>query len=474
MEPTTSGPRMTSGMQRIFLASLALVAEMALLLNPLGCAQIQVAGHRAWTGIASLGSTSPAQPSEPTHQQGQPTQGQVREDVVRFAQSFFAILSQAFDSIQRSTKSPEMRLRVQQPKVAYCNALVDIALGPQPEANLLDMVVLVTLLHAVVKDYWVPQVYGASGEPLLAATEHGEKEIWSIASELLSPGQQQALAALIAQWRANHPKQVYVAEVRLGTFAKEFGSTAVAPLEHTSRFLPEVAEATRSIDEFRLLSERLLLYMQQAPALFVMQAQLGEYELAAEQETRDLLNSVTTFSQASDRVAKSVESLPAAVAAERRAAIVQLMTAVAAEREQALNQAVNHFKSEEKALFAELQSSNQPSRELLGEMKVTLATAVQLVSQVRGSLDAFDKLAVKMGWASPNSPPFEIKDYQRAAAELGQTARDLTELTRESRATVTTWIWLAALAAAAVILFAAATVVTAALVYRRLARPSNL
>ena len=88
--------------------------------------------------------------------------------------------------------------------------------------------------------------------------------------------------------------------------------------------------------------------------------------------------------------------------------------------------------------------------------------------------DAFDKLAVKMGWASPNSPPFEIKDYQRAAAELGQTARDLTELTRESRATVTTWIWLSALATAAVILFAAATVVTAELVYRRLARPSNL
>jgi hypothetical protein len=204
-----------------------------------------------------------------------------------------------------------------------------------------------------------------------------------------------------------------------------------------------------------------------------MEAQLGEYEFAAQQETKDLLNSVTTFSQAADRVAKSVETMPANIAAQRRAALEQLMTAVAVERRQAIDQALDRFKAEEKALFASLQASERPSRELLGETKMTLATAVQLVTQVNSSLDAFDKLAVKMGWATPNSPPFEIKDYQKAAAEFGQTARDLTELTRESRATVTTWIWLAALAIAGLILFAAATVVTAALIYRRLARPVN-
>jgi hypothetical protein len=455
-------------MKRKSPATLLVAAQIALLLTAMaGCARIRQAGDQAWTSLASGGETKQQSPHP-----NQVTQAQVREDVVRFAHSYFAALSQAFDSVQREARSPEARLAVAQPKVAYCNALVDIALGPQPEANLLDMVVLATLLHGVMKDYWVPKVYGRSGLPLLEVTQHGKEEIWSTAREILSPEQQRSLSGLIARWRADHPNQMYVAEVRLQSFAREFGNNAVAPLERTS-LLPEVADATRSIDEFRLLSERLLLYMQEAPALFRMEAQLGEYEFAAQQETREVLNSITTFSRAADRVASSVETMPANIAAQRRATIEQLMTAVAVERRQAIDQVLDRFKAEEKALFASLQASERPSRELVGETKIMLATAVQLVTQVNSSVGAFDKLAVKMGWANTNSPPFEIKDYQKAAAEFGQTARDLTELTRESRDTVKMWIWLAAAAIAGLILFAAATAVGATLIYRRLVRPVN-
>ncbi len=102
-------------------------------------------------------SGASGEPGHQSHYQGQHTQAQLREDVVRFAHSYFAVLSQAFDSVQREARSPEARLAVVEPKVKYCNALIDIALGPQPEANLLDMVVLATLLHDVMKDYWVPR-----------------------------------------------------------------------------------------------------------------------------------------------------------------------------------------------------------------------------------------------------------------------------------------------------------------------------
>ncbi|HUA34456.1 MAG TPA: hypothetical protein VMA09_12680 [Candidatus Binataceae bacterium] len=398
------------------------------------------------------------------------TQAQVRQDVVRFASSYFASLTQAFDSVERAARTPDERVMVADPKVKYCNALIDIALGPKPEANLLDMVVLATLLHDVMKDYWVPKVYGASGQPLLAATERGKQDIWAIADTILTTAQQRSLADLIARWRADHPDQIYVAEVRLQSFTKEFGTNAVAGLER-STLLPEVADATRSIDEFRLLSERLLLYLQEAPALFRMEAQLGEYQIAAQQETKDLLNSVTTFSQAADRVANSVETMPENLGEQRRVAIEQLMTAVANERRQALDQVFDRFKTEEAALFASLKASQRPSQELLGATQATLATALQLVSQVNHSLDAFDRLALKMGWETPNSPPFQINDYQKAAEQLGQTARDLTTLTRESRATLRSSIWLATLALAGLILFAAAIALTAVLIYRRLTHP---
>jgi uncharacterized membrane protein YoaK (UPF0700 family) len=76
-----------------------------------------------------------------------------------------------------------------------------------------------------------------------------------------------------------------------------------------------------------------------------------------------------------------------------------------------------------------------------------------------------------MGWENPNSPPFQIQNYEQAAQQLGRTARDLTNLTRESNDTIKDSIWLATLALASLILFAAARVLTTAVIYRRLTRP---
>jgi hypothetical protein len=129
--------------------------------------------------------------------------------------------------------------------------------------------------------------------------------------------------------------------------------------------LPEVADATRSIDEFRLLSERLLLYMQAAPGLFRMEAQLGEYQFAAQQETKDLLNSITAFSQAADRMATSAEMMPANIAAEPRA---RDRAADDCARERAPPGSRPGLRPlqerRETALFASLKTSERPSQEL--------------------------------------------------------------------------------------------------------------
>jgi hypothetical protein len=145
------------------------------------CADLNGAGGHPWM---SLGSHQ----SEDVPRGGHAlTEAQVREDVVRFASSYFASLTEAFDAVERAARTPDARLMVADPKVKYCNALIDIALGPNPQTDLLDMVVLSTLLHDVKKDYWVPRVYGASGQPLLIATEQGKQDIWSIADKILTP-----------------------------------------------------------------------------------------------------------------------------------------------------------------------------------------------------------------------------------------------------------------------------------------------
>lgn len=448
-------------------SSQVIAMQVCLLVGVTGCTRVQQKGDQSLAVVASLGSAPGG--GAPNHV----TQGQIREDVVRFAQSYIGMLSQALDSIQRQAKTAEERVTVQQAKVAYGNALVDIATGLKPEANLLDLVVFATLLHTVVKEYWVT-VYGPSSALLVETTKTGKAEIWSVADQILSVQQRAGLSALIARWRAEHPKQVYVGEVRISTFAKEFGNQAVAPVENISQLLPEVSEATRSLDEFRLLAERMLLYMQAAPTLIQMEAELAQDRFAAAPETRELLASIVAFRQTADRTQKLLETMPAAVAAERRAAIEQLMAAVTAERRQAITQTIEQFKSEETAFFSNLKSSEQPSREFLGDLKHTMATAVELVSDVNVTLNEFDKVARAVGLAGPQPLQFQITQYQKAAVDMGQAARNLTELMRESRIAVNTWIVMLTLAAAAIIVLTAAAIVASMLIYRRMVKAWNL
>ena len=453
---------------RLGMRSTLVIAGHVFLLAALtGCARVQHQGDQSLAVIASLGSAPAAGVTNHA------TQGQIREDVVRFAQSYIGMLSQALDSIQLQAKTPDERVTVQQAKVAYGNALIDIATAPKPAANLLDMVVFATLLHTVVKEYWVT-VYGPGSALLLETTKTGQTEIWSIADQVLSVEQRATLSTLIARWRAEHPKQVYVGEVRISTFAQEFGSEAVAPVENVSQLLPEVSEATRSLDEFRLLAERMLLFMQAAPTLIRMEAELAQDRFAAQPETRELIASIVAFSQAADRSQKLLETMPAAVAVERRAAIEQLMAAIAAERRQAITQTIGRFKSEETAFFANLKSSEQPSREFLGDLKHTMATAVELVADVNVTLNEFDRVARAVGLTSPQPLQFQITQYQNAAVDMSQAARNLTELMRESRGAVNTWIVLLTLAAAAIIVLTAAAIVASMLVYRRLVKAWNI
>ena len=148
-------------------STLVIAVHVFLLVALTGCARVQHQGDQSLAVVASLGSAPGAGVTNHA------TQGQIREDVVRFAQSYIGMLSQALDSIQLQAKTPDERVTVQQAEVAYGNALIDIATGPKPAANLLDMVVFATLLHTVVKEYWAT-VYGPSSALLLETTKTGQ------------------------------------------------------------------------------------------------------------------------------------------------------------------------------------------------------------------------------------------------------------------------------------------------------------
>jgi len=452
---------------------LAIALSGASLLGA-GCASLPWSSATRSAQIASLGAGG----AGGSGAGGRITQAELREDVVRFAKSSIATYTQALNAIQETTDSRKARLAAQRLKVRFGNALVDIAMGPSPEANLLDAVAFARLTRAAVEGYWAPTVFGASGEGLVLAMKRVEAESFALANSVLSPEQVATLHQLIERWQAEHPDQTIVASVRLEGFAKEFGDEAVASLRLPAGLLPEVAEASRSVDEIRLLSERLLLFLQAAPGLMRNEAEVAAYELAELPEVTDLIATSDRLGTSADQLTQSLQRLPGLVTSERRVAIDQLMNRVSTERE---------------ALVASLASGEGPTREMLQELRQTLAAASELASGIRAGLAEYDRVATHAGWSpdDPFSPPFEIRDYQQTFAELGRTAANLNSLVvsidralgtsvdegppgrfpallRDLDGTVKGWITRLALVGVGIVVFAlAGGVVAARFIHRR-------
>ncbi len=121
---------------------------------------------------------------------GKLTEAQLRLSLMRFADRFAQAVSHASDRIEREAETPDLRLAALEGKLAYVTSALDIAVGPYPFVNLMDMVAFVTLSRIQIEKYWIPNVYGASGEELLEVFRRHESEIWSLSNQVLTPEQQ--------------------------------------------------------------------------------------------------------------------------------------------------------------------------------------------------------------------------------------------------------------------------------------------
>ena len=95
----------------------------------------------------------------------------------------------------------------------------DIAVGPNPDVALLDLLVLSSLQRWSFSKHWaatgVPEPHVRRVEEKLRLAE---ATAWKSASAVLTDAQQQALRSLIDEWIREHPDQMVVAYVRFIEF----------------------------------------------------------------------------------------------------------------------------------------------------------------------------------------------------------------------------------------------------------------
>lgn len=247
------------------------------------------------------------------------TERQLQTEIMVFADQFTMIFWQAMDEIHRSDLEPEKKLMVEYNKLLYISSAMSIAAQPSPVASLLDMITFVRLGHQAVEAYWMPDVYGPAGQPLLDAYQRLEDDVWKLAAMVLSDSQQQTLREMIDNWRQEHPNQWYVSDIRLQDFSSA-RSRPVHPVSTEAQgLIDSIKKTILKVDEALLVAERALYLGERMPRLITLQTELLIDQVTENPMINQLAVDFNKFQKTSDQLGQTIKNLPGNITAERMA-----------------------------------------------------------------------------------------------------------------------------------------------------------
>ena len=213
---------------------------------------------------------------------------QLRGFLMDFADRYMQMVGQAADALQKENQDPDARTAIQSIKLFPCSAAFSIAIDANPHMALLNMEVLVHLQGSVWRDE-APKKFGVKAASLLNVQTELENDIDVITLKVLKPEQLEELKTLVTEWRTEHPDQRYVSYIRFSDFSgmsphrhgKTTSLLSIAGLLSALQVV-NIDEATRSVDQARMVAERTIYLSQRIPTILRWQTEMLFYELAKE------------------------------------------------------------------------------------------------------------------------------------------------------------------------------------------------
>jgi hypothetical protein len=331
---------------------------------------------------------------------------EVQQKLLRFADEYSMQMVSGVDALQRGTNALTPG-KVLETKIEISSETWAIAAGPNAVADLLDMTVFVTVTRMAIEDYWQPKVFGDSALPLLAYSRNAEAQIWDLAGTVLTPKQQQELRRSIAIWHSQNPLPEGLVAARALGFAEQIAEAnkadETAPGSVFSLLMIDplagVNPAVREIAQTRMFAERALFVSQKMPMLLRWQTELLSINAVEMPAVQQVVANSTQIAAAMARFAAVAEKLPDQVSTER----AEILKALQAQEK---------------------------------DVASLMASGTQMSDSLNTTLTTFDALMQRFGVGETNrdvpppanAEPFRIQDYTQTAAQLGATARQLTEL----------------------------------------------
>lgn len=333
---------------------------------------------------------------------------ELQSQLLRFADNYLDAVQPTIGRLLQTDVEPAQRRHVLQRRISMTEDVVAVATGSNTFANLLDMVILVTLNRMNVEDFWMPKRFGASAKPLLLVSRDAEKEIWRIAATALKKEQIEELREGIRVWHDQHPEGRSPRDVGALGFSSEIARMSrIDQRKAASVFnlllidpLVDLDPATRELANTRLFAERGLFLARHLPTLMRWQMELLAVQTAEMPQTEQLLASTSQLSQSAERFSRVSERLPTVIGTERE------------------------------RILAALKSEREGLTMLAAQSKEAMATGKQMSDAVDATLKTFQEVVQQLESipSDPRSEPFRIQDYTAAAAQMNTTAQRLLEL----------------------------------------------
>jgi hypothetical protein len=214
------------------------------------------------------------------------SQVELQQNIQRVATVFMDRVAQSGERVTGDAPQAAHERALLRHVLLYNASVLDIATGPFPELNTLDMLVFSMLCRGALEQHWIPESLGNDGKPLLAAFTDLEHDLWDIAPKILDPEEKQRLREIVAEWKQANPKQFRVEGVRFQEFS-EFAGTSESERARKARgLLRKVQAATQVADQALLMGERAFFVAHRLPFLIRLQGRIGVQETISDSLAR--------------------------------------------------------------------------------------------------------------------------------------------------------------------------------------------
>lgn len=344
----------------------------------------------------------------------------------RFVDDSLARSGQALDACAERLDTDAGRAEVLRLKLVCGSSLISVVSGPNPTANLLDLVSVSVLSRLSVQDYWMKRTNGVAFQPWLDASRVLETNVWQLSAQFLKPEQVDELRQGIMQWYARTPEMRTAFFARPQAFAsmvrttKEKGAEmnsvfSLVNLDPTAGLDPAVREVTRT----RLFAERAMFTMQRMPFLLRLQTELLAYELTAQPAIQMVLSNSTQMGDSAERISRAAESMSQSVA--------QLPDRLSTERKEILA-TLELQESKLRDVVAQVDSALVSGKGLSDSLSITVTNVGGLMKLFGVGEPKAKDVPNPTTLPNTNSQPFNILDYAKTAGEADNLAKDLNAL----------------------------------------------